>query len=220
MDSKSIRYKNTRELVHLAGGVSAFAEKLGKQQSQVSSFAGENPVKGIGPKIARQIEAAFGKPTGWLDTPHQEIWEGHSNIAEAPSQYNTRSAPVISWVQAGEWTEAVDLYPPGSGESYEEIPDSAGPHTFWLRVIGDSMTSPVGMSVPEGYLIMVDPDVQPNNGSLVVAKLDDEQHATFKKFVIDGPHKYLKPLNPNYTAIRVNGNCRIVGVVTEIKYKL
>jgi len=75
------------------------------------------------------------------------------------------------------------------------------------------------MSVPEGYLILVDPEAQPENGSLVVAKLDSAQEATFKKLVIDGPNKYLKPLNPNYDPIKINGNCKLIGVVKEIRFR-
>ena len=40
--------------------------------------------------------------------------------------------------------------------------------------------------------------------------------ATLKKFVIDGPIKYLVPLNPNYRVLEVNGNCKIVGVVRQV----
>lgn len=72
MDSKTIRYQNTRLLVEQAGGVSNFAEKIGKGQSQTSQFAGTTPIKGIGNKVAREIEEAFGKPHGWLDVIHQK----------------------------------------------------------------------------------------------------------------------------------------------------
>lgn len=70
MDSKTIRYNNARALVRKMGSVSAFAEAINKGQSQVSQFAGENPVKGIGAKIAREIEAAFSLSPGWLDVAH------------------------------------------------------------------------------------------------------------------------------------------------------
>ncbi|MFU9047439.1 hypothetical protein ACNAUY_13730 [Acinetobacter tibetensis] len=73
MDSKSIRYQNTRLLVKSVGGVSNFAEKIGKGQSQTSQFAGTNPIKGIGNKVAREIEDIFDKPHGWLDVPHTNI---------------------------------------------------------------------------------------------------------------------------------------------------
>lgn len=69
MDSKMIRYQNTRLLVEQVGGVSNFADKIGKGQSQTSQFAGSTPIKGIGNKVAREIEKAFDKPHGWLDLP-------------------------------------------------------------------------------------------------------------------------------------------------------
>ncbi|MCH7333864.1 hypothetical protein [Acinetobacter modestus] len=72
MDSKTIRYNNTRLLVEQVGGVSNFANKINKGQSQTSQFAGTAPIKGIGNKVAREIEEAFGKPHGWLDVIHQE----------------------------------------------------------------------------------------------------------------------------------------------------
>lgn len=72
MDSKTIRYNNTRILVDQVGGVSNFANKINKGQSQTSQFAGTTPIKGIGNKVAREIEDAFEKPHGWLDVLHQE----------------------------------------------------------------------------------------------------------------------------------------------------
>ncbi len=50
-------------------GVQALADRLNKTLGQTSNFAGDNPTKGIGPKIAREIEQAFGAPSGWLDAP-------------------------------------------------------------------------------------------------------------------------------------------------------
>ena len=67
--------------------------------------------------------------------------------------------------------------------------------------------------------ILVDTGKEPKNGSLVVAKLDDTNEATFKKYVIDSGRKFLKPLNPSYPLLPINGNCRIVGVVVEAKYR-
>lgn len=169
------------------------------------------------PDIAR----ACGVRTDWLTLGQGDMIEGSgiANVEDAGGSYSTRTAPVISWVQAGEWSEAVDLHEPGYGDGYEPVPSGAGPSVFWLRVVGDSMTAPTGQSIPEGHLILVDPDREPMNGSLVVAKLDDSQEVTFKKLVIDAGQKYLKPLNPDYKTIQINGNCRIVGVVTEAKIK-
>lgn len=75
MDNRVIRYTNVRYLVDLIGGVSNFADKINKSQSQASQFAGTNPIKGIGNKIAREIESAFVKEYGWLDVAHPELWK-------------------------------------------------------------------------------------------------------------------------------------------------
>jgi SOS-response transcriptional repressor LexA len=145
-----------------------------------------------------------------------------SNVEETTEEYRAsqRRAPVISWVQAGEWQSVEDPFEPGTADEWEIIPASAGPNSFWLRVIGDSMTAPSGVSVPEGMLILVDPDYPALSGRLVVAKLTDSQQVTFKKYVEDAGRKYLKPLNPSYSMLEINGNCRIIGGVREAKVKL
>jgi hypothetical protein len=67
--SKKIRVDRARELAATVNGVSGFANKVGMSQSQASQIIGANPVKGIGDTMARRIEDAFGKSTGWLDMP-------------------------------------------------------------------------------------------------------------------------------------------------------
>lgn len=164
------------------------------------------------------IAAALGKSISELLSPSGRVAEN------GPATYSTTgpgpdirpSVPLISRVQAGEWGEAADPYPPGVGEEMINPISRVGPHAFALRVKGDSMTSPVGLSIPEGYVVIVDPDASYENGSIIVAKLEDDDEAMLKKLVIDGPNKYLRALNPTYGPIEINGNCRIVGVVKDI----
>lgn len=142
-----------------------------------------------------------------------------SNVTSAPYSIPSRKLPLISHVQAGEWSEAIDFRTLGDDIDWQESPSSASDTAFWLKVVGDSMTAQVGPSIPEGHLILVDPTVQADNGSLVVAKLEGTDEVTFKKLIVDAGQKYLKPLNPNYRPLEINGNCRIIGVVTEAKVK-
>jgi SOS-response transcriptional repressor LexA len=142
-----------------------------------------------------------------------------SNLAQAPSQLHMKKLPVISQVQAGAWSEAIDFRSLGDDIEWEDTPSNVSDTAFWLKVVGDSMTAQTGISIPEGHLILVDPDTQAENGSLVVAKLEGTDEVTFKKLILDAGQKYLKPLNPNYRPLEINGNCRIVGVVTEAKVK-
>ncbi len=135
--------------------------------------------------------------------------------------------PLINSVQAGQWTEVSEGFCAENSARYypsdvEMIPstEKASEDSFWLTVEGDSMTSSVGLSVPSGTRILVDPHVEATHNRLVVAKLDNVNEATFKQLVIDAGQKYLKPLNSAYQIIPINGNCRIVGVVVDAKIKL
>ncbi|MEP7727824.1 LexA family protein [Marinomonas primoryensis] len=141
-------------------------------------------------------------------------------MAIAPTQSDSKYFPVISQVQAGEWAEAIDYQSLGDDIEWENAPKTVSDNSFWLKVVGDSMTSPNGVSIAAGHLILVDPNGAAENGSLVVALLEGTNEVTFKKLVIDAGQKYLMPLNPNYRPIEINGNCRIVGVVKEARVKL
>lgn len=54
--------------VKIAGLDRAFALKLQVQNTALSSM--KSGARTIGPKLARQFEAAFGRPPGWMDEPH------------------------------------------------------------------------------------------------------------------------------------------------------
>lgn len=126
-------------------------------------------------------------------------------------------APLISWVQAGKWKE-IDM------ESLHQADTTFYQHTanvsdeaFALRVKGDSMTSLTGgKSIPEGSVIIVDPNMQAEHGKVVVARLEENDEATLKQLVIDGGTKYLKPFNNSYPTMSINGNCTIIGVVKQV----
>lgn len=150
----------------------------------------------------------------------------HDNLQAQPTQpesqrtqNNEQMAPIISQVQAGEWAEAIDIFEPGDGTEWLPTPPNTSRNAVWLRVVGDSMTNPMGApTIPEGALVLVDPESPPDNGKIVVAKLTDSNEVTLKKLVIDAGRKWLKPLNPAYPMLEINGNCNIVGVVKKMEY--
>ncbi|WON77808.1 LexA family transcriptional regulator [Serratia sp. UGAL515B_01] len=130
-----------------------------------------------------------------------------------------RKVPVISWVQAGRFTETNSVE--GDNDLWIETSLKTGDNSFALVVKGDSMTNPHGTpTIPEGAIVIVDPDVEPVHGKIVVARVDGTNEATIKKLVIDGSQKFLVPLNPRYPNISINGNCLIIGVVKGVQYEL
>lgn len=156
-----------------------------------------------------------------------ERWLIHGGLIEEtrgnghPGPDVRRRVPLISYVQAGSWREIMD-------HQFDDLNDwiettaNVSPFSFSLRVQGDSMFNPsgYGVSIPEGSIVIVDPDVDAISGRIVVARLNDSNEATVKKLVIDGPNTYLMPLNPAYKPIPFNGTGEIIGVCVRIEINL
>lgn len=154
---------------------------------------------------------------GGMDIPSAQDNTPEGDNFAPPANLSYRRLPLVSWVQAGAWSEAEDPLQPGDAEDWCNVIAKVSLKSFVLRVRGDSMTSPYGpISAPEGSLIVVDPECQAENGNLVIAKLDGSNEATFKKLVFESGLKYLKPLNPDYKMVQINGDCRVIGVVKQI----
>ena len=131
----------------------------------------------------------------------------NNNVSPGPAIKAT--APLISWVQAGAWSEISEI------KAYDAerfmCPVNCSDLTFVLKVQGVSMEP----KFYEGDLIFVDPEAECIHGSYVVARLDDNNEATFKQLIIESGHKFLKAANPNWPEqlIPINGNCTLVGKV-------
>lgn len=195
------------------------------RECNVSASAVTQWVTGESKNLRPESIYALAKATGfraeWLaigEGPEREA-EQDANVKDVVQPNLMFRYPVISWVAAGAWAEAVEPYPPGFSDRYEMSDYDAKGAAFWLEVKGDSMTSPVGQSVPEGTLILVDTEADVHAGKLVVAKLGESNEATFKKLVEDGGRRFLKPLNPAYPTEMVAEDCRIIGIVVRAMMK-
>ncbi|HDK8955726.1 TPA: hypothetical protein PVK16_002563 [Acinetobacter baumannii] len=72
MDSKTIGHKNTLMLIEQVSGISNFANKINKYQSQTSQLQVRHQLNQLGNKVACEIEIVFDKLHGWLDIIHPE----------------------------------------------------------------------------------------------------------------------------------------------------
>lgn len=75
---------------------------------------------------------------------------------------------------------------------------------------------------PQGSLLIVNPDLAPDDRSFVVVNdKNNPSHSSIKKYVIDGNRTYLYPINPKLTVeIYDNSLYTISGVILEIHQKL
>lgn len=82
-------------------------------------------------------------------------------------------------MQAGNWTEVIGNPSNEQVKTTRKLSDSA----FALRVKGDSMTSSKELSIPEGSIVIVEPEfgfVDEANGKIVVAQTVSGGEATLK----------------------------------------
>jgi SOS-response transcriptional repressor LexA len=217
-------------------------DRVGLSQAAINKIEAGNTLQ---PRTIKAIAAAlecepewleYGKnPPAWAQQDRQaqdtagakgEIFTareatngaGKANIDQAPIA--KRSVPLISWVRAGAFEEAVDLHPLGLGDELIEVTVSCSRTTYALRVRGESMLDPAGgaHSFAEGDIIVVDPERAPIHRSYVVAKLASVNEVTFKQLIYgDGGKMLLKAINPRWPQpyIEMTDGCQVIGVVVE-----
>jgi SOS-response transcriptional repressor LexA len=125
--------------------------------------------------------------------------------------------PVSGWREPAEVRDGEQAV---YGKARFELSDyHAQGAAFWLKVAGDAMTAPSGISIAEDMLILVDPAVSAEPGKLVIAQWPDSAEATFRKLIEEGGQRYLVPLNPTYPKVLYTEECRIIGVVVQVTAK-
>lgn len=134
-----------------------------------------------------------------------------------PAAIGHRQIPLISSVQAGQMTEALEPFPTGSAFEYLLTDLPLSEYAFALEIEGQSMEP----DFKEGDRIIVDPALQPQPGDFVVAK-NGREEATFKKYrprgIGQGGREVfeLVPLNDDYPTINSEHEpARIIGVMVE-----
>ena len=219
------RRENLGRLIKEAGSQAALADVIGKAPAQISQWlnASLNSKTGkprvMSNAIAREIEAKTNKPEGWMDQPSsrdQLRTPGGSN-AEFTPLAGVRRVPVISYIQAGVWTEIAGDFQPSDAHDWLITSDKHSGETFVLTIRGNSMEP----DFKEGDAVIIDPSVKPRPGSFVAAK-NGREEATFKKYrprsidVLGNEVFELVPLNEDYPTMRSDEQpIEIIGTMVE-----
>ena len=202
-----IRLANLGRLIAEAGSAEALARRTGASGPYISQIRSGLPYKTgrprrVGDRLAATLEKGMDKPHGWMDAP------APAGEDAGTAHWSTGTGcPVISWDQAGAWTEA-----PGFplAEAHMPCPVRASADTFVVRVKGESMEP---MFRP-GDFLFVDPDREPRSGSIVVARRPDAGTASLKQLVEEDGRRYLKALNPEWPdrIARMDDDAALCGV--------
>lgn len=186
----------------------AFAKAVGVSQPTVTDW--ENGVMRPKGDNLLKIGRVLGVSPDWL----MRGIKSHSDTEPGPDLRG--KVPLISWVQAGQWCEISDQFPPGDAESWRETTAKVSSGAFALRIVGDSMEP----AIPRGAVVIVDPAIEATNGRVVVVRQNGDSEATIKRLVIEGGVRYLKPDNPRYPIMEMRADAVICGVATKVELDL
>lgn len=204
---------------NLGQRIRARREELGLTQEQIASQIGikQQSYQAIEsgsvkkPRYLYEISLALKCDMAWLLSGKEKEVKNVKVI-----NFEAYKVPLISYVQAGVWTESCELRD-STGFEYIMTSLELSDKAFALQIKGDSMEP----EFKEGDLVIVDPSIKPTPGEFVVA-MNGESEATFKKYRELGYDEHermqfeLIPLNPDYTTIStLNQQIRIIGTMVE-----
>ncbi|HGO5810425.1 TPA: LexA family protein [Mannheimia haemolytica] len=141
---------------------------------------------------------------------------GESNVL--PASLGMTKVPLISYIQAGQWTGIDDFRETCGDYEYILTDLEVSEDAFALEIKGDSMEPDfIG-----GDRVIIDPDVQPHAGEFVAA-INGDYEATFKKYrpledldEYGRQHFELIALNPDYHKLStLKQEIRIIGTMVE-----
>lgn len=220
MDIYEIRRENLRAIVksRFNGKITGLAEAVDRAHSYMSRCLTKNEThrKNIGEELARDIETRLKIPPLTLDALGTHDHQG-SNVVYLPQpSAKPNRYPLIEWKDAATWANSSDNFKSDDMDMYLESTEDAGGKGFWMAVRGDSMASNGNPNFPEGSQILVRPGAELISGKYYLVTLDTGEQ-TFKQYVEDAGHKYLRPLNPSYRTIEVSDNCTFIGRIVDTK---
>ncbi|WP_392552891.1 LexA family transcriptional regulator [Orbus wheelerorum] len=183
------------------------AQKVGMTQQSYQAIEAGQTKK---PRFLYEISQALQCDMAWLLSGKEEV-----NIAPVNLK-NIHKVPIISYVQAGLWTESCNMED-STGYEYLLTDLDISANTFALKIKGQSMEP----EFVDGDMIVVDPTIKPLPGEFVVA-VNGEEEATFKKYRELGYDEHermqfeLVPLNSDYPKMSsLTQQIRIVGTMVE-----
>jgi phage repressor protein C with HTH and peptisase S24 domain len=188
----------------------ALARKSGVASSTISRILREE----VDPQSdnLERLALSFGMSYSTLAAIAEGVESAETAAWNAESHKLPRRVPLLSFAQAGSLAESLNPDHLGEVTDWIELPKKRyGPRAIALKVSGESMEP----DYRNGDIIYIDPDVAPLHGKDVVVRHGERNEVAFKRLVIEGDRRYLKPLNQNWPDkfISISTDAQIVGVV-------
>ncbi len=160
-------------------------------------------------KKRKEISEKLGVSLNWLETGEGDPLSRDENLYSFTN--NVRESCILTPREV--YSNAIDTSPKPGRESIILNGDYS-PKAFVMEHRGDAMCP----KFYSGCLLIVDPEVKPNDGDFVVAKTPLIPEAIFRQYVVGYDSAYLSALNPKFEPVEANGAV-ILGKIKEFRYK-
>jgi len=211
MENKEIRLINLRELLKEVPSASALAYAAGTSPAYISQILSKKTKGSIGNRLARRLELATNRPTGWLDQLHNGHTGAALSLATIPILQAEKmlSAPCPkSYIQQEIMSQASEI-----GRSKHE-------RLFCIEIVGDAMSSvtDIATSICQGDIAVIDENQKHTSGDIIL--FEKEKTIKIRQIVQDGNEQLLKPFNQQYPVIPFTADVKVLGVVVELRRKI
>lgn len=146
------------------------AKEAGMSQSAIGNY--ESGVRDSSRKVVK-LAQTLGVRAEWLANGHGDPLPAPASVGSlepGPELKPSRAIPIVGVARGGpEGHINIDAWPEGQGESYVSLP-TADPEAYVLKVRGDSMRP----RIKSGEFIVVEPNMEAQQGDEVVVKLLDD----------------------------------------------
>ncbi len=133
-------------------------------------------------------------------------FSGHST-----PHIESQSIPILTWSNCLDVKNMIQTISPSNWDSWLVI-EYLTDYAFGLK------TKPsMEPRFPKGSILIIDPDLTPQDGDLVIVHFPQTSEATMREIIIDGPIQQLMPLNEGETCELVP-DIDIIGVLTYSRF--
>ncbi|MDG2267175.1 MAG: transcriptional repressor LexA [Candidatus Marinimicrobia bacterium] len=205
--------------------------KLNNKQNNILKFIENYYIEyGISPTIREIQKGCNITSTSVVDYNLKSLQKNgylnkRSDISRAiklNKEINTIKIPILSNIAAG---EPLMVNPDESSfnedtDPYVELPNNINNESglYALKVKGDSM---IDALIANDDIVIMKPDVNPNNGEMIAAWLPNNEETTLKRFYFTDNKVELRPENSKYKSIFLDPKDviikgKVVGVIRKV----
>lgn len=188
---------NDAELARVTGIPQATIYRL------VSGMTDDPKISSIKP-LANFFNITIGQLTG--DEPLPTQWNNHMGN----NKWNYK-LPIISWEQACNWKEVIANLNYGNWSEWCSTNFPISPNAYAIVVTNKTF----GLPFPAHTVVLIEPNLVPNDGDYVAIQLDDSNTISLRKWVVDGDQRWLSPLQPHLAATKCEEHKGFCGVVIQ-----